>query len=156
MPMETRDASAPALLPCSYAPLPDDVEAAVVERGRRTGILFAALLLALAAVLLAIAALAGVRLAGQLPARGVVMDGHPTDIVMDIRSSRGPESGVSEKTSGAAAEQGGMLGAEAGSNAFPWSNAMLQWQRTGFHFQPEKNWMNDPNGTQHHHQYFRH
>jgi sucrose:sucrose fructosyltransferase len=31
--------------------------------------------------------------------------------------------------------------------AFPWSNAMLQWQRTGFHFQPQKNWMNDPNGT---------
>ncbi|ONK59038.1 uncharacterized protein A4U43_C08F2330 [Asparagus officinalis] len=23
---------------------------------------------------------------------------------------------------------------------------MLSWQRTGFHFQPEKNWMNDPNG----------
>uniref|UniRef100_A0A453MRS2 Beta-fructofuranosidase 1 n=1 Tax=Aegilops tauschii subsp. strangulata TaxID=200361 RepID=A0A453MRS2_AEGTS len=39
-----------------------------------------------------------------------------------------------------------MLGADAGGNAFPWSNAMLQWQRTGFHFQPEKNWMNDPNG----------
>ncbi|CBI14850.3 unnamed protein product, partial [Vitis vinifera] len=23
---------------------------------------------------------------------------------------------------------------------------MLTWQRTGYHFQPEKNWMNDPNG----------
>ena len=23
---------------------------------------------------------------------------------------------------------------------------MLKWQRTGFHFQPEKNWMNDPDG----------
>jgi beta-fructofuranosidase len=56
---------------------------------------------------------------------------------------------VSEKTSGAASESGGMLGADAGSNAFPWSNAMLQWQRTGFHFQPEKNWMNDPNGNHH-------
>ncbi|KAM0913192.1 hypothetical protein ACQ4PT_012332 [Festuca glaucescens] len=65
---------------------------------------------------------------------------------MDVRSSRGPESGVSEKTSGTDGESGGMLRADAGSNAFPWSNAMLQWQRTGFHLQPEKNWMNDPNG----------
>ena len=37
MPMETRDAEAPALLPCSYAALPGDAEAAVVGRGRRTG-----------------------------------------------------------------------------------------------------------------------
>lgn len=29
---------------------------------------------------------------------------------------------------------------------YPWTNNMLSWQRTGFHFQPEKNWMNDPNG----------
>jgi hypothetical protein len=38
----------------------------------------------------------------------------------------------------------GFLGARAGADAdgFPWSNAMLQWQRTGFHFQPEMNWMN--------------
>ncbi|XP_050228908.1 acid beta-fructofuranosidase-like [Mercurialis annua] len=28
----------------------------------------------------------------------------------------------------------------------PWNDAMLSWQRTAFHFQPEKNWMNDPNG----------
>ncbi|XP_008680035.1 beta-fructofuranosidase 1 [Zea mays] len=62
-------------------------------------------------------------------------------------SSRGPEAGVSEKTSGA--WDGRIRGAAAaggGGNAFPWSNAMLQWQRTGFHFQPQKNWMNDPNG----------
>jgi sucrose:sucrose fructosyltransferase len=42
------------------------------------------------------------------------------------------EHGVLEKTSGAYSATGG----------FPWSNAMLQWQRTGFHFQPEKNYMN--------------
>lgn len=29
---------------------------------------------------------------------------------------------------------------------YPWSNSMLTWQRTSYHFQPEKNWMNDPNG----------
>ncbi|XP_058181676.1 beta-fructofuranosidase, soluble isoenzyme I-like [Rhododendron vialii] len=31
-------------------------------------------------------------------------------------------------------------------SVYPWSNAMFAWQRTAFHFQPEKNWMNDPNG----------
>jgi beta-fructofuranosidase len=65
--------------------------------------------------------------------------------------SRGRDAGVSEKTSGAAEEMG-FLGAGSGADAdgFPWSNAMLQWQRTGFHFQPEMNWMNgtyDPSIT---------
>ncbi|VAI52881.1 unnamed protein product [Triticum turgidum subsp. durum] len=147
--MEARDGGS-APLPCSYAPLPEDAEAAAtVGRTRRTaGPLCAALLLATAAVLLVVAALAGVRFAGQPPAGGiVVMSGHETtaDAAPMSASSRGPESGVSEKTSGAAAH-GGMLRADAGGNAFPWSNAMLQWQRTGFHFQPERNWMNDPNG----------
>uniref|UniRef100_A0A453MS03 Beta-fructofuranosidase 1 n=1 Tax=Aegilops tauschii subsp. strangulata TaxID=200361 RepID=A0A453MS03_AEGTS len=145
--MEARDGGS-APLPCSYAPLPEDAEAAAtVGRARRTaGPLCAALLLATAAVLLVVAALAGVRLADQLPVGGN-MSGHQTtvDAAPMSTSSRGPESGVSEKTSGAATH-GGMLGADAGGNAFPWSNAMLQWQRTGFHFQPEKNWMNDPNG----------
>ncbi|KAM7256609.1 hypothetical protein ACFE04_012350 [Oxalis oulophora] len=27
---------------------------------------------------------------------------------------------------------------------FPWNDTMLSWQRTAFHFQPEKNWMNGP------------
>nr|CAG25609.1 acid beta-fructofuranosidase precursor [Triticum aestivum] len=147
--MEARDGGS-APLPCSYAPLPEDAEAATtVGRARRTaGPLCAALMLVTAAVLLMVAALAGVRLAGQLPADGIVgVSGDQTtvDAAMMSTSSRGPESGVSEKTSGAAAH-GGMLGADASGNAFPWSNAMLQWQRTGFHFQPEKNWMNDPNG----------
>ncbi|KAL1816339.1 hypothetical protein DCAR_0520725 [Daucus carota subsp. sativus] len=30
--------------------------------------------------------------------------------------------------------------------AYPWTNDMLSWQRTSYHFQPQKNWMNDPNG----------
>jgi beta-fructofuranosidase len=64
--------------------------------------------------------------------------------------SRGPDAGVSEKTSGVwtgVIDDGARLRTDAGGNAFPWSNAMLQWQRTGFHFQPQRNWMNDPNGT---------
>lgn len=46
--------------------------------------------------------------------------------------SRGPSDGVSEKMSAVRGPGGG----------FPWSNSMLQSQRTGFHFQPDKNWMN--------------
>ncbi|KAI4323841.1 hypothetical protein L6164_023416 [Bauhinia variegata] len=34
--------------------------------------------------------------------------------------------------------------------SYNWTNAMFSWQRTAFHFQPEKNWMNDPNGPLYH------
>jgi len=48
--------------------------------------------------------------------------------------SRGRVEGVSEKSVGVS------------NSAYPWTNAELSWQRTGFHFQTEENWMNDPNG----------
>lgn len=47
--------------------------------------------------------------------------------------SRGTAEGVSEKSNGP------ILGA---APAYPWTNAMLLWQRTAYHFQPRKNWMN--------------
>ncbi|GKV36755.1 hypothetical protein SLEP1_g44849 [Rubroshorea leprosula] len=50
--------------------------------------------------------------------------------------SRGPVAGVSEKANGHFADVGRL-------RSFPWNNSMLSWQRTAFHFQPEKNWMND-------------
>ncbi|KAH7841000.1 hypothetical protein Vadar_024352 [Vaccinium darrowii] len=54
-----------------------------------------------------------------------------------LPQSRGVAQGVSEKT----------FRDFSGEHAvYPWSNDMLAWQRTAFHFQPEKNWMNDPNG----------
>ncbi|GAV92148.1 Glyco_hydro_32N domain-containing protein/Glyco_hydro_32C domain-containing protein/DUF3357 domain-containing protein [Cephalotus follicularis] len=28
--------------------------------------------------------------------------------------------------------------------SYNWTNAMFSWQRTAYHFQPQKNWMNDP------------
>ncbi|GMI76367.1 VACUOLAR INVERTASE, vacuolar invertase 2, fructosidase 4 [Hibiscus trionum] len=52
--------------------------------------------------------------------------------------SRGPTQGVSEKTSGIWADIPGDFLPE------PWNSTMLVWQRTAFHFQPEKNWMNGP------------
>ncbi|KAK8560280.1 hypothetical protein V6N13_061108 [Hibiscus sabdariffa] len=33
---------------------------------------------------------------------------------------------------------------------FNWTNAMFYWQRSAYHFQPQKNWMNDPNGPLYH------
>nr|AFV94474.1 soluble acid invertase 11 [Saccharum hybrid cultivar GT28] len=170
--METRDTTAP--LPYSYTPLPaaDAASAEVTGTGhrgggrsRRTRPLCAAALVLSAALLLAVAALAGVgrRVAVVAPrpaavgeTNGVVVPGAgmpATTSSPRSRSSssisRGPDAGVSEKTSGAwsgVADDGGRLRADGGRNAFPWSNAMLQWQRTGFHFQPQRNWMNDPNG----------
>ncbi|GMJ06136.1 VACUOLAR INVERTASE, vacuolar invertase 2, fructosidase 4 [Hibiscus trionum] len=50
--------------------------------------------------------------------------------------SRGPAAGVSEKSN--------RLFADENTVAFPWNNSMLSWQRTAFHFQPERNWMNGP------------
>uniref|UniRef100_A0ACD5ZS13 Uncharacterized protein n=1 Tax=Avena sativa TaxID=4498 RepID=A0ACD5ZS13_AVESA len=40
----------------------------------------------------------------------------------------------------------GGAGEDADADRFPWSDTMLQWQRTGYHFQPKKNYMNDPSG----------
>ncbi|XBI33905.1 hypothetical protein VPH35_119788 [Triticum aestivum] len=55
--------------------------------------------------------------------------------VLRLRRARREEVPSSEKTVGE-------IGDEA--DGFLWSNAMLQWQRTGYHFQPEKNYMNAP------------
>uniref|UniRef100_A0A0D9VB53 beta-fructofuranosidase n=1 Tax=Leersia perrieri TaxID=77586 RepID=A0A0D9VB53_9ORYZ len=125
--METRDKDGASPLPYSYAPLPSGDGAAAGRRRRPV--------LASVAVLLAVAVLSGVRLAARTR----------RPMAEEVVESRGPESGVSEKTSGVEREAVRVMGTEA-ENAFPWSNAMLQWQRTGFHFQPERNWMNDPNG----------
>ena len=53
--------------------------------------------------------------------------------------SRGASAGVSEKSNR-------VFLSKTYGEVFPWNNSMLSWQRTAFHFQPEQNWMNDPNG----------
>ncbi|KAL3743225.1 hypothetical protein ACJRO7_018518 [Eucalyptus globulus] len=49
---------------------------------------------------------------------------------------RGVKEGVSAKSN--------RVFAGANLRGFPWNNSMLSWQRTAYHFQPEKNWMNGP------------
>ncbi|KAJ4759525.1 Beta-fructofuranosidase 1 [Rhynchospora pubera] len=64
---------------------------------------------------------------------------HAENTISDkqIPVSRGSKAGVSEKSTSSHLSS---------SPIYPWTNAMLAWQRTGFHFQPPKNWMNDPDG----------
>ncbi|CAM0908432.1 unnamed protein product [Alopecurus aequalis] len=45
---------------------------------------------------------------------------------------------------GARVHLAGGTGDSKDADAFPWSNSMLQWQRAGFHFQTEKNFMSGP------------
>lgn len=47
-------------------------------------------------------------------------------------TSRGVAQGVSEKRFRQATAE----------PSYPWTNDMLSWQRTSFHFQPQENWMN--------------
>ena len=90
---------------------------------------------ACAAVLAASAVVALVVAAAVFGAGGAGRDAVaasvPATPATEFPRSRGKEHGVSEKTSGAYS-----------ANAFPWSNAMLQWQRTGYHFQTDKYYQN--------------
>ncbi|KAJ3706577.1 hypothetical protein LUZ61_010282 [Rhynchospora tenuis] len=60
---------------------------------------------------------------------------HAENTISDKRVpvSRGSQAGVSEKSTSSHLSS---------SPIYPWTNAMLAWQRTAFHFQPPKNWMN--------------
>nr|XP_023877030.1 acid beta-fructofuranosidase 1, vacuolar-like [Quercus suber]POE80368.1 beta-fructofuranosidase, soluble isoenzyme i [Quercus suber] len=51
---------------------------------------------------------------------------------------RGVAEGVSAKSNPSLSGHHGV--------SYNWTNAMLSWQRTAYHFQPQKNWMNDPDG----------
>ncbi|KAG9452407.1 hypothetical protein H6P81_005311 [Aristolochia fimbriata] len=133
--MESRnhDIEGAAANPCSYAPLPpaDADGLAPVKRrpfGVFTGIASAIGLFALLLLLL------------------VGNDGSATNRPVDHEEavsrtpeawSRGVSDGVSEKSVRS------FLGAV---KQYDWTNDMLWWQRTAYHFQPEKNWMNDPDG----------
>nr|AFP23357.1 soluble acid invertase [Litchi chinensis] len=57
------------------------------------------------------------------------------------RVPRGVEEGVSAKSNPSPFDQ---------ESSYNWTNAMFSWQRTSFHFQPTRNWMNDPDGPLYH------
>ncbi|KAJ4952512.1 hypothetical protein NE237_029344 [Protea cynaroides] len=120
-------------IPCSYAPFPDEEPQPEIPTNRRRPMkvfisaFTAVFFLALFAVLL------GNQRSETPEADGV--GSSSSKILKPV--SRGVAQGVSEKAFRL------FSGDEDG---YSWTNAMLSWQRTEFHFQPEKNWMNDPNG----------
>ncbi|XP_072956763.1 beta-fructofuranosidase 1-like isoform X2 [Typha angustifolia] len=115
------------LIPFSYAPLPQTNPPPPPSPPKRKAPLT---YLAFAASALLLLVLAAVAPRGPT---GIKETGTETPAA----ASRGVSQGVSEKSNGP------LL---ADSSRYPWTNAMLVWQRTSFHFQPQKNWMNDPDG----------
>nr|ACC93585.1 beta-fructofuranosidase [Solanum tuberosum] len=75
-----------------------------------------------------------------------ILNNQSPDLQSNSRSpappSRGVSQGVSDKTFRDVVN--------ASHVPYAWSNAMLSWQRSAYHFQPQKNWMNDPNGPLYH------
>ncbi|URD84061.1 hypothetical protein MUK42_05466 [Musa troglodytarum] len=112
---------------CAYPPLlhPDHPAATPTSRKKYLRVLAFA---ASAALILCVAAFVSYSSSGarrtDLPGNGA---SEPRR-----RISRGPAEGVSEKSS---------VGLLRSSPSYPWTNSMLLWQRTAFHFQPQKNWM---------------
>ncbi|CAM0912336.1 unnamed protein product [Alopecurus aequalis] len=132
--MESRAAvpGSPPLLPYAYTPLPSSADDRQASGGG--GLRWRACAAVLAAVVLAVVAVAALLAGSRVDHRSVGGGDVVPAVAMEIPRSRGKDFGVSEKASFAYSADGG----------FPWSNAMLQWQRTGFHFQPDKNYMNGP------------
>ncbi|CAI0404469.1 unnamed protein product [Linum tenue] len=58
--------------------------------------------------------------------------------------ARGVREGVSAKSSP------GFVGEEEERVSYNWTNAMFTWQRTAYHFQPQRNWMNGYTGPLYH------
>ncbi|XP_008778382.2 beta-fructofuranosidase 1-like [Phoenix dactylifera] len=136
--MDARHLESSIPLPIAYAPLPSGAAGDHPSR-RRTNIRLLSLASA-AFCLLAVAAFLFGDRRDPLPPASSSNSSSSSFRVASRPVSRGPSDGVSEKVSGASPT---LLSA---SPPYPWTNTMLQWQRTGFHFQPPQNWMNDPNG----------
>lgn len=109
----------------------------------RRGLPLKALLLTLLGIVAA-AVLVGINVGDEVDQRGQCRVFGPQ--VSPLMStplaplSRGVSVGVSEKSVGLRSH------VQKAVSPYAWSNDMLCWQRTAYHFQPEKNWMNDPNG----------
>lgn len=123
-----------ASIPCSYPPLLHLDHPPPTGTKRCFQFLFLSVTAVLVLCLLALASW------GAGPARFPLIGdigvepagGH----VHNLPISRGPATGVSDKSTGSRLFF---------KPSYPWTNNMLLWQRTSFHFQPEKNWMNGVN-----------
>ncbi|XP_043717365.1 beta-fructofuranosidase, soluble isoenzyme I-like [Telopea speciosissima] len=118
-------------IPCSYAPLQDEeVQQQIPARRRRPMKVFVSTISAVFLLSLFVVLLGNQRSETQ---EAVESGSGSAEISEPV--SRGVAQGVSEKAFRLFSGDG-----------YSWTKAMLAWQRTAYHFQPEKNWMNDPNG----------
>ncbi|XP_043723686.1 beta-fructofuranosidase, soluble isoenzyme I-like [Telopea speciosissima] len=122
---------------CSYAPLPDEEAQPEIPATRRGPMkVFASTVTAVFFLALFVMLLGSQR--SEIP-EAVKLGSSSSSEASEISRpvSRGVAQGVSEKAFRLFSGDG---------DGYSWTNAMLSWQRTEYHFQPEKNWMNDPNG----------
>lgn len=121
-------------LPTSYSPLPDGPNngAPANRRQHKKGLLIFSGLLAIV-LLAAIFTTWEPNLRSNQNDSLLAVSKEPTAIKSQklVPLSRGKSAGVSEKSNPLTLDPN-----------FPWNNSVLSWQRTAFHFQPERNWMN--------------
>ncbi|KAK9668325.1 hypothetical protein RND81_13G051800 [Saponaria officinalis] len=130
-----------SVLPYAYTPLPPHhAPNGPVKRSWRVGLTVLFGLMALALIMGLVDHTQNIKPAVEDV--GVDKTDLLTSSVLDTtltNMSRGKPYGVSEK-----ANDFPLRGVK--SPVFEWNDLQLAWQRTSFHFQPQKNWMNDPNG----------
>jgi beta-fructofuranosidase len=113
------------LLPYAYAPLPSSADDARENQSSGGGVRWRACAAVLAASAVVLLVVVGFFAGGRVD----VDPAGEVSATSSVPGRRGKDFGMSEKASSA-------------DGGFPWSNAMLQWQHTGFHFQPLKHYMN--------------
>ncbi|KAF9616722.1 hypothetical protein IFM89_031998, partial [Coptis chinensis] len=125
--------------PSSYTPLPDHVvqQQETDQKKSHTpkkGILLTvSFFLFVALVLIVIGP--DQRSAGPIVIEEDLLSNSSSSEKLRPYTPRGVSEGVSEKS---------FRPLFSDAKSFPWSNTMLSWQRTGYHFQPEQNWINGP------------
>ncbi|XP_058180673.1 acid beta-fructofuranosidase-like [Rhododendron vialii] len=120
----------PAVFPHPYTSLPDGEETRKVQENHRRPVKGMLLMLSGFWTLVALMAYFGMGSNWNSTTSEEIKSPPPPLL------PRGVAEGVSAKS----------WGLHLGYPSYPWTQRMLDWQRTGFHFQPNKNWMNDPNG----------
>lgn len=115
-----------------YTPLPEQPSAAVPPAKRRRPMSGIGAIIASVAFLISLVALITFNQTPQQPLISTTeaeRDHHD----YDIQEPRGLAQGVSAKSNPPLSDD---------RLRYNWTNAMFSWQRTAFHFQPQKNWMN--------------
>ena len=123
-------------LPYSYAPLPNGDEPNGLGRIRWRPDKIGLIILSGLMVSALLISFLDYNAKSNVARNELTKEGLPESDGVPVKVSRGKAHGVSEKTNGLS------LKGLRSSNYFDWNDLQLTWQRTSFHFQPQKNWMN--------------